>query len=442
MKAITILLVGVFMFSGLSTTEQVSPAQRFWPQWRGPQATGVAPHGNPPVQWSESQNIGWKVEIPGKGSATPIVWDDQVFVLSAVPTGEPVTGPSDRRGRRRGPPKTGPTHVQQFTIFAINRSDGSVLWKRVLREELPHEGTHPTASWASCSPVTDGENVYAYFGSYGLYCLSMTGDLLWEKDLGDMRIKLEFGEGSSPVLHGDKIVVNQDHEAQSFIVALDKKTGREVWRNDRDERTSWSSPIVVELAEGKQVITSATNRVRSYDLESGKLLWESQGMTLNAIPSPVSAGGLLFVTSGFRGNALLAIRLAAARGDITGSDAIPWQYDRDTPYTPSPLLYDDSLYFLKRNNGVLTSLNPGTGEVHYGPVRLEQISNVYASPVGAAGRVYVVGREGASVVIEHGNPFKVLAVNHLDDGFDASPAVVDNEIYLRGTRYLYRISKD
>ena len=444
MKGIALLLTTIFLSSGLPAAGKDSRSDQFWAQWRGPRATGVAPHGNPPIHWSETRNIGWKVEIPGQGLATPIVWDDKVFVLSAIPTSGSTTSSSEQpsRRRRRGPPKKPPTQAHQFTIFAIKRSDGRILWKRVLREELPHEGTHATATWASASPVTDGENVYAHFGSRGLYCLSMSGDLLWEKDLGDMRIRLQFGEGSSPVLYGDKIIVNWDHEGQSFIVALDKKTGREIWRNDREEMTSWSTPIVVARKEGAQVITSATHRVRSYDVDSGKLIWQSEGMTLNTIPSPVAADGMVFVASGFRGNALLAIRLAAARGDITGSNAIPWRYDRDTPYTPSPLLYGDSLYFLKGNNGVLTNIKSRTGEVLYGPSRLEDISNVYASPVGAAGRVYIVGREGASVVVEHGNQFKILAVNRLDDGFDASPAVVDDEIYLRGKRHLYRISKD
>ena len=443
-KAAAILFAGLITSSSLSMAGEVSQAERLWPHWRGPRATGVAPQGNPPIHWSENRNIGWKVEIPGKGLATPIVWGEKIFISSAVPTGDAVADLPDEstQHRRRGPRKVRPTHVQQFTLFAINRSDGNLLWRRVLREELPGEGTHPTASWASSSPVTDGENVYAHFGSHGLYCLSMAGDLLWEKDLGDMRVRLEFGEGSSPVLYEDKIVVNWDHEGQSFIVALDKKTGREVWRNNREESTSWASPIVVEYANRKQVITSATNRVRGYDFDSGELIWESEGMTLNTIPSPVSAGGMVFAASGFRGNTLLAIRLAAAQGEITESDAIVWQYDRDTPYTPSPLLYGDSLYFLKRNNGFLTNLDAGTGRLHYGPVRLEDVSNVYASPVGAANRVYVVGREGATVVIEHGRQFKVLAVNRLDDGFDASPAIVDHEIYLRGKRSLYRISTE
>jgi outer membrane protein assembly factor BamB len=182
--------------------------------------------------------------------------------------------------------------------------------------------------------------------------------------------------------------------------------------------------------------------VRSYDLETGQLLWETSGMTANAIPSPVASGGMVFVTSGFRGNALLAIRLDGARGDITGTESVAWKLDRDTPYVPSPLLYGDTLYILKSNTGILSALDARTGRGHYGPVRLEDIPNVYASPVGAANRVYVTSREGTTVVLAHGPEFKVLATNTLEDGFDASPAVVEGEIFLRGRKSLYCLARN
>ncbi len=419
-----------------------SEADRYWPQWRGPSADGVARNANPPLSWSESENVAWKVPIPGKGSSSPIIWDDTIFVSTAVPIGEPTKTPEPEPtggGRRRGPRGIQPTQVQQFTILAIRRSDGGVAWKKILSETLPHEGTHPTGTWASPSPVTDGEHVYAFFGSWGLYCLTMDGEVVWQKDFGDMQIRLGFGEGSSPALFGDRIVVTWDHQGQSFIVALDKNTGREIWRKDRDEITSWASPLIVDFEGKPQVVTNATNKVRSYDLGSGELIWETTGMTTNVIPTPIFSDGLVFVTSGFRGNALLAIRLADARGDIAGSSAIAWSLDKDTPYTPSPVLVDNTLYFLKRNNGVLSSFDARTGQIRYGPVRLEDVPNVYASPVSAANRVYIAGREGTTLVLEHGPEFKVLSVNPLDDGFDASPAIVDDELYLRG-KNLYRIS--
>ena len=334
-----------------------------------------------------------------------------------------------------------PEYVQQFTLFAINRADGKVQWKKVLREEQPHEGTHPTGTWASSSAATDGEVVIAFFGSRGLYALDMDGKLLWEKDLGDMTVKLGFGEGSTPALGKDRVVVQWDHEGESFLVALDKKTGRELWRQKREEGTSWASPLVVEHGGKTQIVTSASNKVRSYDAARGELLWETPGMTANAIPTPVHKDGVVFLTSGFRGNALLAVKLDEAKGDIQASPAIAWKLDRDTPYVPSPLLYGNELYFLKGNNGLVTCLDTKTGERLYGPERLEGVPNVYASPVGAGGRVYVAGREGATAVLEAGRTFKLLATNTLEDGFDASPVAVDKELYLRGQKYLYRISE-
>ena len=395
---------------------------RFWPQWRGPLGTGAAaPDADPPTEWSETKNVKWKVEVPGLGSGTPVVWGDTIYVTTAVPTGA-ASGP------------------HRFTLLAIGRKDGKTLWQKALREEVPHEGHHATNTFASASALTDGEHVYAFFGSRGLYALDLKGNVKWEKDLGDMNIKMGFGEAASPALHGDRLVVNWDHEGESFIVALDKRTGKEIWRVPREEKTSWSTPLVVEHAGRAQVITSATSRVRSYDLATGELVWQATGMTANAIPTPVHADGIVYLTSGFRGNALLAVKLADAKGDITNTPAVIWRYDRDTPYVPSPLLYGDALYFLKSNSGVLSAFEAKTGKKLYGEQRLEGVPNVYASPVGAGGRIYIAGRDGAVAVVQQGPEFKLLATNRLDDGFDASPVAVGDELYLRGRKHLYRIS--
>ena len=442
-------------------------ADGYWGQWRGPLNTGEAPRANPPLEWSEEKNVRWKVEVPGRGLSTPLVWNDLVFVTTAVPaamaggskavaapapapapaagtppTGAPPAGGPPAGGRPGGgPPVVKPDGKVEFVVQAHNRSDGKIRWRKVLKELLPHEGTHKDGSYASGSAVTDGERLFAYFGSRGLYALDFQGKVLWETQLGSMQTRNGFGEGSSPALFGDTLVVTWDHEGQDFVVALDKKTGKERWRTDRDEPTTWATPLVVTPGGKAQVVTSGTNRVRSYDLASGKLVWEANGLTQNVIPSPVSAGEMVYLMSGFRGNALLAVRLADAQGDITGKPAIAWSYDKDTPYVPSPLLYKDALYFLKSNSAVLTRIDVGTGKPSY-TQRLEGMTNVYASPVGAAGRVYVAGRDGVTVVLEAGPEPKVLATNTLGDGFDASPAVVDGEMYLRGQKYLYRVSKD
>jgi outer membrane protein assembly factor BamB len=441
---------GLFLLAWLVSVPATSagPAADFeknWPRWRGPQANGVAPHGDPPVRWSEDENVRWKIEIPGSGHATPIVWDDRVFVLTAIEMDEG-TKPEEASA---SPPPDGPgprtkttKSKLDFSILAIRREDGRVLWQRSARREAPHEGMHTTASWASCSPVTDGEHVYAHFGSRGLYCYDMQGTLVWKKDLGNMQTRRGFGEGSSPALYGDHIVVNWDHEGASFIVALDKHTGKKLWKASRNEPTSWSTPLVVESGGKPLVITSATNRVRAYDLASGKVVWHGSGMTLNVVPTPVVADDLVYVMSGFRGSALQAIRLSAAKGNIKGTEAIAWTRDRDTPYVPSPLLYDDTLCFLKTNDGILTCLDPATGEEHFARQRLPELGQVFASPVGAGGRVYISGRNGTTVVVRRGSEYELLAENHLDDSFSASPAIAGRELYLRGAKHLYCLARD
>ena len=411
--------------------------ERFWAQWRGPSMTGVSRTAKPPIVWSETKNVKWKVEVPGRGSASPVVWGDRIYLLTAVPAG--VAGAAQHQPRGALPQRG----VHQFKVLAIDRLTGKTVWERVAREEEPHEAAHQdNGTWASGSAVTDGTHLFAYFESRGLYAYDMQGTLVWQADFGDKKMRNQFGEGSTPALHGNYVVVVWDHiTGPSFIVALDKRTGKELWRVNRDEMDTWATPLIVEHGGRPQVIVNAMNRVRSYDLETGAVVWDGPGTTMNVIPSPVFGHGMVFVMSGFRGNNLKAIRLADAKGDIGTTSAIAWQVDRDTPYVPSPLLYDDILYFLKTNNGLLSAFDAVSGKPHYQVQRLTKAPEVFASPVGADGRVYVTGREGVTVVLKHGPAYQVLAENSLDDGFDASPALVDGEIYLRGYRYLYRISQ-
>ncbi len=433
--------VGLLVVLVAATPFAQAPEGNDWPQWRGPLATGVAPSGNPPLSWSETENIRWKVPIPGHGSASPVVWGDHVFVLTAVPAGEGEnTAGFFGRIRNRFMGTTGSDEVLHFVMVAINRRDGSVAWERTATTQQPHEGRHNTNSWASASAVADGEVACAFFGSRGLYCFDMDGTPLWDRDFGDMLIRLGFGEGASPVLHGDSIIVLWDHQGPSFITALDKRTGAERWRVDRDEETTWTTPIVVEQDGQVQVVTSATDRIRSYSAETGALLWEGEGVTENAIPSPVAGDGMVYLMSGYGGNRLYAVDLSRARGDITGSDAIAWSLDRDTPYVPSPVLHNGILYFTKSNRGILSAHDAATGRPLYGPVRLPGIREIYASPVVANGRLYITSRDGTTLVLATGPEMQVLATNMLDDVIDASAAVVGDEIYMRGDQFLYCIA--
>src|SRR5437899_415195 len=258
-----------------------------------------------------------------------------------------------------------------------------------------------------------------------------------------MHTKHGHGEGSSPALHGDTLIVNWDHEAGSFVAAFDKRTGNQRWRVARAEDTSWATPIVVEHGGGAQVIVPGTNRLRGYDLAGGAVLWECGGLSSNIVASPVAANGIVFAGSSYDTRALLAVRLDGAKGDITGTNQVVWMRRRGAPYVPSPLLYGDSLYTLTHYQGLISRLDVRTGEDQGGPMRLEAIESVYASPVGAAGRVYVTSRDGVTQVLRHGEPMeRTLAVNRLNDTISASAAIAGRELFLRGERYLYCIAND
>jgi outer membrane protein assembly factor BamB len=419
---------------------QTNLATLAWPQWRGPLANGVAPNAHPPIHWGETNNLRWKFGLPGKGHSSPIIAGDRVLVLSAAPTGPPQKPVfDDAPGVHDSVPVT---HTHQFLALAIGRLDGKVSWQKVLREEWPHEGGHETGSLASNSPITDGERVYVFLGSRGLYCLDLNGVLVWQKDLGRMHTLHAHGEGSSPVLYGNTLIVCWDHEAGSFLYAFDKRTGKILWKVARDEKTSWSTPIMVEFEGKPQIIVSATKRVRGYDLSTGTEIWECAGLTDNVVSSPVYYKGVIIAGNSYYSQAMVAIRLAGAKGDVTGTDHVLWKLNRMTPYVSSPLLYDDTLYFLRHNQNILSRLDPSTGKPRGEPLRLEGITDfIFSSPVGADGRIYITGRDGNTVVLRHGRENAVLAVNHLDDSFSASAALVDNEIYLRGEHFLYCIEE-
>jgi outer membrane protein assembly factor BamB len=420
---------------------QDDPALANWPQFRGPLACGVAPQGQPPVEWSPEKNVRWKVEVPGVGSSTPVVWNDKVFLLTAIETdrqAEGVPDPADQPKRPFG--IVFPNRVHQFVVLCLDRATGKTLWQQVAAELVPHEGHHPDNDFASATPVTDGQRLYVSFGSRGVYCYDLAGNLQWQHDLGDLSTRLSFGEGSSPALHGNRLVTTWDHEGQSFVAAQDAATGEVVWRKDRDESSTWATPLIVEREGKTQVITNASNKVRSYDLDSGELLWECGGQVANVSPCPVANDKLVYCMSGYRGSALFALPFDQ-RGDLTGSDKIAWKHDRGTPYVPSPLLYDNRLYFTQSNEGILSCLDAATGKVVIDRTRLPGIRQMYASPVGAAGRVYLTSRDGVTLVIKHADTFEVLATNRLDEPIDASPAIAGKDLFLRTTKHLYCLAE-
>jgi outer membrane protein assembly factor BamB len=435
-------LVGCGILLSLMSQANAQDDERLnnWGQWRGPLGTGVAPKADPPTEWGLGKNIKWKAVIPGLGHSSPVVWRERVFVTTAVPFGDRLKNPK---------PDVAPgahdnllvTHQHKFVVMALARQDGDILWQQEVTQGVPREGAHNTASLASNSPMADAKHVYAFFGSRGLYCFTHAGKLVWDKHFKEMQTKHAHGEGASPVLSGDTIVVNWDHEGQSFVVAIDKNSGKEIWKLNRDEVTSWASPIVVKHGGKTQVVVSGTRRVRSYDIETGKILWECGGLSNNVVASPVAADGMVFAASSYETRSLLAISLEGAQGNITNTKNVVWSTTQRTPYVPSPLLYKGSLYYLRHYQNILTRIEAKTGNEKIGPFRLDGIGNIYASPVAAAGRVYIVDLRGATLVISHNDP-KPLATNRLPDSFAASPALVGNEIFLRGQRHLYCIAND
>jgi outer membrane protein assembly factor BamB len=466
-----------------------------WHQWRGPLATGVAPQGNPPTEWSTTKNVKWKVPIPGRGSGSPIVWGDQIFILTAVKTdrvqepaaesktsanhidvkfrfaahslaavesnrsefflaqrdaakeserGQGGRGFRGRGGFGRGFGRRGgqaPTNYHQFIVLCIDRNTGQTKWQRTAAELVPHEGHHETGSFASASAITDGKFVYASFGSRGLYCFDLDGNPQWDKDLGDMQTRMGFGEGTSPALYGDTLVQTWDQEAGSFIVALDANTGDERWRQPRDEPTTWATPLIVAAAGRIQVITSGTNRVRSYDLKNGELIWECGGLGSNPIASPIVYKDLAICMTGHHDPAGVAVPLDAT-GDVTDTDKVAWRIKESTPYVATPVLYDDTIYFTKSRNAILSSIDAKTGRYIIDQKRLAGIDSIYASPVAANGHVYISSREGKTVVVKHAPQLEVVATNDLEETIDASPAIVGDELIIRTDGNLYCIAEE
>ncbi len=391
-----------------------------WGHWRGPTGNGTT-EGKPPIQWSESKNIKWQIAIPGAGSGSPVVWGDQVFVVTSVP--------SEKNAKEL-----------QFQLHSFDRKTGKTLWSRTATQAVPHQETHNTNTHASASPCTDGQHVYAHFGSRGLFCYTMKGDLKWKREFGKMETRNGFGEGSSPVLEGNMVLVPWDHEGPSSLFALNKLTGETIWEAKRDEPTCWATPLVVTHSGKKQVVMNGQKFARSYDLETGKELWRCGGQTERPCATPVALGDLVIIGSGHRGSFLGAFKLDGM-GDIAGTKSVAWTINRDTPDVASPILSGGRLYYYKGKSGQLSCVDALTGKPYYEAVRIQGMNTTYASPVAAGGRVYLTDRSGTIVVIEDSDQFKVLATNSLGEGVDATPAIVGNEMFIRSAKHLFCIAE-
>lgn len=431
-------LLFVFAMSQLGLTQESPDPIHRWVQWRGPLGTGeAAATADPPIRWSETENVKWKTPLTGLGHSTPAVWDDHVFLTSAQPVGEKFPPIADGRPDSHNNLKVSQRH--RYLVTAIDRRSGKVLWEKALHENVPHEGGHESSSLATGSLVTNGEHVWAYFGSHGLFCMDFEGNVVWKHEFEPMFSKHGHGEGSSPALSNGLIAINRDQEAQSYLLVLDAKTGEEKWRSNRDEVTSWSSPAFVNHDGETQLVVAGTGRIRAYDPDTGKVIWECGGLSQNVVATPLYADGMLYCASSYEIRSLLAIKLDGASGDITGTENVVWQTAERTPYVPSPLLFQGNLFFLRHYQGILTVLDAKTGQEKAGPFRMPGFNEIYASPMAAANKIFIVCRNGATLILDNENLPKVIGVNKLDDSFNACPIAIGKQLILRGDKFLYCI---
>lgn len=460
-----------------------------WPQFLGPNGSAVS-DGKPPTEWSKDANIAWKVEIPGYGWSCPIVVGDKVIVTTADspkqkrPTsafggGGGFGGPKGGGGAPGGP-KGGfgggkpPDEVYTFEIICLNAAYGKVIWKQTAAEQKPTIPKFPSNSYASETPVSDGERVYAYFGMVGVYCYDLAGKFVWKADLGSHPTLLGFGTGSSPALVDGKLIVQCDNESESFLVALDAKNGKELWRTKRSEKTSYSTPFIWKSKDRTEIVCVGP-RVRSYDPATGKQLWELGGLTPSPKATPVATADMLYVGSGGGGGGgapggpkggapggpkggapkggiggpggggrpLFAIK-AGASGDITlkeganSSEAIAWQLPQAGPTTATPLLHNDLLYILEERGGMIACLDAKTGKQQY-KERITGAGGFTSSPWFADGKIYCLDDAGTTHVVQAGSEFKLLGANKLGGMCWATPATAGGSIFLRTVENVYCI---
>jgi outer membrane protein assembly factor BamB len=432
----------LLVLADLSATDQ-------WPQFRGPLAGAVADDPALPDVWSETENVVWKASIPGLGWSSPVVWGDHVFLTTAISTGQevaPVKGlydPGDEHGKMRSPA------AQRWVVYDVDFKTGRIRWERELRNAPPPITKHIKNSYASETPVTDGERVYVYFGSAGLVAaLDLNGELAWTKEIGAFDGRQGFGMAGSPVLHKDRLYVVNDNNTQSFIAAFDKRTGAEIWKVRREEVEDWSSPFVWENDVRTEIVTTGMGKVRSYDLD-GKLLWELKGMTANTVPTPFAKHGLVYINSGYPGAAVrpvYAIRPGAS-GDIslkpgdTSNQYIVWYQPLLGTYQTTSLVYGDYYYTLL-DRGFLLCHDARTGAQIYGRQRISvESSGFSASPWAYNGKIFLLSEDGDTFVVQAGPEFKLLGKNSLNEMSLATPAVAQRSLLVRTQSKLYRIAK-
>ena len=420
-----------------------------WPQFRGADSRGIGQGDKLPDTWSATENVDWKTDIPGRGGSSPIVWGDKVFLTTVINSGiseEPKKGLYGG-GNRPEAPKT----VHTWKVFCLDLKSGNINWEHTVHEAKPNTGIHVKNSFASETPVTDGERVYFYFGNIGLFVFDLEGNPLWSKPFKSHFTRHGWGTAASPILHKDRLYIINDNEEDSWLLALDKKSGKEIWRTTREKESNWSSPYIWENELRTEIIIPATKSVRSYNL-NGQELWSFKGMSRITIATPYASDGLLYVSSGYvgsRNKPIYAIRPGAS-GDIsvdesnTSNDFIVWSDWHAAPYNPSTLIYQDQLYVLW-DRGMLSSMNPKTGDYFFEKTKIPRgKSGFTSSPWAYDGKVFCLNEDGETYVFKAGTSFDLLHVNRLteDEMAMATPAIADNRLLIRTAARLYCISSN
>jgi len=414
-----------------------------WPQWRGPDGSGISTEKNLPSEWSPTKNIKWKTPIDGRSHSSPIVWGKMIFLTTAI-EGAEVPGAKAAKhmlGDKEfvHPDSIGANKKHTFKVIAVDRDSGKIVWQQTAWEGTPYDDRHRKSSYAASTPATDGKMVYAFFGTEGLYAYDFKGKLAWKAQIGNIAT-LGMGAATSPILFDNLVIVqaDEDNGEASFIVALDKKTGKEVWKASRKGvQVSWSTPLLVKTASRTELIASGTEFVIGYDPATGKELWRHKGVESNAIPSPVANNEMVYLVAGFPAKIAMAIRLGQ-NGDLTGTPNVPWKYEKGTAYVPSPILYGDYLY-LTTDRGILTALDAKTGEVKYEGGRIPIPATFTASPVAFEGKILMTSEDGDTFIIKAGPKHEIIGTNSVGEAVYASPAIADGRIFIRGEKNLYCI---
>lgn len=432
----TVVLAGLVAAASLSMAARLAADN--WPQWRGPDGQGISSEKDLPTSWTPDKNIAWKTALPGSGHSSPIVWGDWIFV-TAVLEGEVVPGAKAVTHMQGGKEWVHPDSVaadrkHTFRVLGLDAKSGKILWDEVAYEGTVYDARHRRSSFAGPTPATDGAMVYAYFGPEGLYAYTVDGKLAWK--VAEKFPTLGLGAGTSPILHENLVIIQRDEDNgdNSLIVAYDKKDGREVWRAKRDVQISWGTPVIVTSGGRAELVTNGTEFIVAYDPATGKELWRTTGVQSNAIHTPLAGKGLVIVTAGFPTKKVVALR----PGDVPADKRVAWEYTRGTGYVLSNILYGDYLYLLT-DNGIVTCLDPATGEVKYEGGRVPVPARFMGSPVAYAGYIALTSEDGDTYMLKAGPSHEIASRNSVGEPVYSSLALANGRVYIRGDKHLFAI---